>query len=248
MQHVGDIGGSEGIGMKKSGIYGIKNTANGKWYIGQTIDLSKRKYEHFCDLRNRWHHNGHLQSAWDKYGEGSFEFHVMEECIEGIMDVREREWIANHHSNQSEFGYNKETGGTIHKHHSDESKQKISAAGKGRHHSIESRMKMSKSCMGRRQSEDSKRKISESLKGNKCHLGCKHSEETKARIGDIGRGIKRSEEFKSNLSAYMKGRKNRLGMKNSDESNLKRSASLVEYHRRKNESNTIDLNVKQAVG
>lgn len=37
--------------MKKSGIYQIKNTQNGKIYIGQTRDLKLGIYEHLRVLR-----------------------------------------------------------------------------------------------------------------------------------------------------------------------------------------------------
>lgn len=213
--------------MSRSGIYGIKNTSNGKWYIGQTRDLSKRKYEHFYDLANSRHFNPHFQAAYDKYGKSSFEFHVIEECVDNVMDVRERLWIQYHKSNQSEFGYNKETGGHINKHHSLESRKKIADAGTGRHHSLESRIKMSKSCMGRRLSDETKQKISLSLRGNKCHFGRHHSEETKLKISKIGKGIKRSDEFKANVSAFMKGRQNTLGHRHSDETKRKMSETRM---------------------
>jgi len=63
--------------MTQAGIYGIKNTANGKWYVGQTIDLNKRRGDHFTALRGGYNKNSHLQSAFVKYGESCFEFHVI---------------------------------------------------------------------------------------------------------------------------------------------------------------------------
>ena len=32
--------------MNKCGIYGLHNTANGKWYIGQSLDVFNRKTHH----------------------------------------------------------------------------------------------------------------------------------------------------------------------------------------------------------
>lgn len=61
-------------------IYQIKNEVNGKLYIGSTIRPSYiRKYEHFSQLRKNIHKNSHLQRAFNKYGEDSFTFSILEE-------------------------------------------------------------------------------------------------------------------------------------------------------------------------
>jgi len=62
-----------------SGIYKIINVVNNKFYIGSSVDLRKRKSKHFSELRHNKHNNKHLQRAWDKYGEASFVFVVVEE-------------------------------------------------------------------------------------------------------------------------------------------------------------------------
>lgn len=46
-------------------IYKITNTRNNKVYIGQT--------------ESRWYRNKHIQNAWNKYGEASFTFEVIEQ-------------------------------------------------------------------------------------------------------------------------------------------------------------------------
>lgn len=68
-----------------SGIYAIKNTHNGKLYIGSSARLRRRAYEHFSALRKGQHFNVHLQRAWRKYGEGSFSFNVIELCSEANL-------------------------------------------------------------------------------------------------------------------------------------------------------------------
>ena len=77
----------------ESGIYRIKNTANGKYYVGQSEDIAKRWFHHRWELQNGKHINLHLQAAWDKYGEESFEFQVLELCPVEELNDREKYWI-----------------------------------------------------------------------------------------------------------------------------------------------------------
>lgn len=67
------------------GIYQIKNTVNGKSYIGSSVDIKRRKKEHKGRLRNNSHENQHLQGAWNKYGEDAFEFSI----VYGVGTVEE---------------------------------------------------------------------------------------------------------------------------------------------------------------
>ena len=48
------------------GIYAIRNTKNGKMYIGESIDIEKRWKNHQEDLDNGNHHSYKLQSEWGK--------------------------------------------------------------------------------------------------------------------------------------------------------------------------------------
>lgn len=61
-----------------SGIYIITNLINKKFYLGSSMNLKKRKATHLSTLRNKKHHNKHLQNAWNKYGEKNFEFDIVE--------------------------------------------------------------------------------------------------------------------------------------------------------------------------
>ena len=73
----------------KSGIYQIRNTENGKVYIGSTNNLHERKRSHFKSLQKNKHHNKHLQNVYNKYGRKIFVFEVLEE----IFDASEEELL-----------------------------------------------------------------------------------------------------------------------------------------------------------
>lgn len=72
------------------GIYEIVNIANGKRYVGSAVNFSARWRVHRHHLRNGKHHSIALQRAWDKYGEESFEFSIIEECDRGKLMEREQ--------------------------------------------------------------------------------------------------------------------------------------------------------------
>ena len=75
-------------------VYKIECIADGRFYIGASINAHKRHLEHFNDLRKRKHHNIFLQRAFDKYGEDSFTYKVLEEFQEEeLMWKREEELL-----------------------------------------------------------------------------------------------------------------------------------------------------------
>lgn len=128
--------------MKKQGIYQIVNLKNKKCYVGSSLNLDKRLYEHKRLLKLGKHENNHLQNAWNKYGEDSFEFKIIE-IIDVIEDydennrfLREREtyYIELYKASDPNFGYNFLPGGigTQGLPCSEEKKIKISEANKGR--------------------------------------------------------------------------------------------------------------------
>jgi group I intron endonuclease len=93
------------------GIYGIKNTIDGKWYIGQSIQIQSRQKHHCSSLEKKKHRNRYLQYAYNKYGKDSFEFHILEICSKKLLDSKEISWIKRYKSNNDEFGYNLTNGG-----------------------------------------------------------------------------------------------------------------------------------------
>lgn len=55
-------------------IYQIENLITHESYIGQTVDINRRKNTHFNNLRKNKHDNPKLQNSWNKYGEQEFHF------------------------------------------------------------------------------------------------------------------------------------------------------------------------------
>lgn len=84
------------------GIYAIKNTINGKVYIGSAKNFKKRWKRHRSQLKNNKHHSIKLQRSYNKYGKDSFEFIILEECENRFE--RELHWINKHNSYTN--GYN----------------------------------------------------------------------------------------------------------------------------------------------
>lgn len=91
-------------------IYRIVCFQNGKVYVGKTQDYSRRKTHHLTTLRNKTHHNIHLQRSFDKYGEGSFYFEILETNISNDdINQREKHWIK--HFEAFTKGFNRTQGG-----------------------------------------------------------------------------------------------------------------------------------------
>lgn len=78
----------------KSGIYRIRCIVTGEFYIGSSANIAARFKEHKYDLRHSIHHNYKLLAEWERHGEESFVFEIVEEC-EGTAALMEREqhWI-----------------------------------------------------------------------------------------------------------------------------------------------------------
>ena len=94
-----------------SGVYGILNLQTGKIYIGQSADVLVRLNIHRRRLNRGRHVNKHLQAAWCKYGEQTFEFRVLERCSVSELAAAEAAWILRCQANVSDYGYNQDRGG-----------------------------------------------------------------------------------------------------------------------------------------
>lgn len=170
--------------LLNTGVYAIRNKINGKVYVGSAAGrkgFSDRWKEHRCELRVGNHCNSHLQAAWNKYGEKSFEFLVLIRCLPKECVQNEQQLIDDLYACDGDFGYNQcpTAGNMLGFKFSKESRARISKRMSGNKH----RLGKESPFKGKTHSEESKKKMSLSRKGRKI-----------------------SEEWKANLSASLKGR------------------------------------------
>ena len=93
------------------GIYKIQNKVTDKVYIGKSVNIEKRWIQHRCHLNNNVHANDYLQKAWNKYGENGFNFSVLCECEESVLDEKEIYYINLYKATDRSYGYNLREGG-----------------------------------------------------------------------------------------------------------------------------------------
>lgn len=204
-------------------IYAIRNIANGKLYIGSTIQVPDERFlKHRSDLRHRRHSNEYLQRAWDKYGADSFQLEVVAEGLSiKDRDAIEASYIEQFQSYADESGYNLMRPIGSHLGHSPETRAKMSASKKGRkvpgkRFSPEGRAALSAARlgrpgpnMGRKFSAEVRAKMAEGQrrrapdgpetrrKKSLAKTGVVASAETRAKISASKRGIPATEESKA---------------------------------------------------
>jgi group I intron endonuclease len=226
-------------------IYEIKNKINGKTYIGQRL-CPKNK---FPETDTKYMGSGKfIKHSENKYGLENFSKLILAvtETKESI-NILEKFFIALYR-NEGKAEYNISNGGDggcgsgklnpfYGKHHSEETRKKLSEVHKGKYPSEETRRKLSETRMGERNHNFGKplpesvhKKISESEKGRKIseehkqillkyHLGVKQSDETIRKRVEKLRGQKRSDETKRKM------REARKNYKTSEETKRKISES-----------------------
>lgn len=180
-----------------SGIYMIRCKSTGKVYVGSAVWIAKRWRGHREGLRKGRHHNKHLQSAWNKYGENAFEFCVLSSAQKDLLITEEQRFIDMFRACDPSFGFNANP---------------VAGSNLGRKYSTEVRARMSLAKRGSVVTQDAREKIRIAMMGNKHLLGHKHSEETRAKLSKPRIG-KRSEprgplspEHKAKISEFNRGK------------------------------------------
>jgi hypothetical protein len=195
---------------KISGVYEIVNTINGHRYVGSSCDIKNRWREHVRDLNNNKHHSAYLQRAWNKYGEKYFIFSIIKECFPFILVSLEQGYI---NKSKPEYNISPTAGSPLGVKHSDETKEKVSKAGKGRVFSDEHKKRISDANKGKILSDETKRRI-----GAKS-IGRFFSEESRKKMSEKRKGISpgnkgkhHTQEARKKISNSLLGNKNTLGV------------------------------------
>lgn len=107
-------------------VYFIKNVINNKFYVGQSKLPFKRVKGHFARSKKNLCSQRPLQRAIRKHGLDNFVFFIVAQVAsEEEVDELEIAWIKALRTNESQFGYNLESGGNRNKHMHENSKMKI---------------------------------------------------------------------------------------------------------------------------
>ena len=215
-------------------IYKTTNLINGKIYVGKDAKNNPKYYG-----------SGNLiKLAIKKYGKENFKKEIIEYCLDCVeLSKREIYWIKELNSIDKLIGYNLSEGGIggcLGCKASDETKAKLSGKNNhfyGKHHTDETKEKLSKALKGREiwnrgipTSDETKEKLSKALKGreiwNRGKLGI-YSEESKLKMSKAKLGKKASNETKAKMSESRMGRiSGMLGKTHSKESKNKISEFL----------------------
>ena len=157
------------------GIYGIKNLQNNKVYVGQTGESFQRRFwHHRWKLKDGSHDNSYLQNAWNKYGEKSFEFFIIQVVTNtDELDDLEIKFIQLYKDLNLSYNILSGGGGRRGVPMSDHAKEIV--GGKNREHML-----------GKRHSEETKAKMSQTRTGQTYN----HYKVTNVLNDDLAREIK----------------------------------------------------------
>lgn len=185
-------------------LYKITDTLNDKIYIGQTIDNDRRWKRHKYSSKQE-NPVQYISRAIKKHGEENFIYEIIATCkTSKDADETEKILIIQYDSRNKEKGYNLAPGGNyimLGRHHSEETKKKISIAHKGIKLSEEHKNNLSLAHTGYKMPDDQKENISKSK------IGKLKSKETRKKMSQYqSNRPKISEETKKKKAEAMKGK------------------------------------------
>lgn len=201
---------------KICGIYKI-TSPSGKIYIGQSINIKRRIYEHTYNKSNK---KSRIYKSILKHGWNAHVFEIIQECQEHELNDLEIYYIKFYNTFNTEHGMNLTEGGNCTK-MSEETKKKMSLVRKGR----------KAWNRGIKHTEETKTKM-------RLSAPKQHSKEHVTNQANTRRGIKMSEESKLRIGISRKGMQTRLGAKLSDETKEKifqKKCYLYEIYNNNNE-------------
>lgn len=179
--------------MRRPGIYFLINLANGKLYVGQTINLHTRLAGHINSLKRGTHCNRFLQFAFNKHGEDSFLPYIAETCASDLLTDREQYWIDFFGDNRI-YNLAPSAGSCLGVKHTPEFCKKMSDRKKGVPQPDHVRAAVSAANRVRKISEETRMKLAEASRQRVC------TDETRAKLSAANKGRPLSQEQKNKLS------------------------------------------------
>jgi len=200
------------VEVLQTGVYCIRNLVNGKRYVGSAAKSFQNRWKsHRNSLRRGDHIARHLQAAWNKYGESSFKFEVLERCTPENCIKKEQYWIDSCQAADSEHGYNQSptAGSILGMKLSAQAKSKITNAVKKQwedeSHRKNVSAKVSATLTGRKLSAESLAK--RTAKQRPQLIARNKSKEMRDRMSKTLTGHSVSEETKRKIAASLRGRR-----------------------------------------
>lgn len=215
--------------QKEYYMYTILDTLNNKIYVGQTMHPKQRWSQHKA-YSKRIVPVQYIHRAMAKYGIDNFIFEIIATCKnKEYAGEIESQLIIQYDSRNEDKGYNIAPGGIAGwnaglpteqqpmygKHHSEESRRKISEGNIGKYMPprTEDQKRITSETMtgrvspmlGKKQSDKFIQTMSKIHKNNKYNLGRKFSDETKAKISAVSIGRQFSIETRKKISAANTG-------------------------------------------
>ena len=183
----------------------IHTSPSNKKYVGIT---GQNPPEKRWDEGRGYPHNAHFTSAIKKYGWENFKHEIVADNLTvSEAEEMERNLIQLYNTMDQEYGYNLTSGGESGKRYSEEARRNISLSLRGekhpnygKHHSEETKRKISEAQIGKEISEETRKKLSEANRGRT------YSEEYKQRMSEICKGRVVSDETRERISEALKGR------------------------------------------
>jgi group I intron endonuclease len=208
--------GNAAVITRQSGVYEIRNTLNGKRYIGSAAVPRYRKQQHYSHLSKGTHCNRKLQYAWNKHGADVFVFRVILLCAKADLVFYEQRCFDRF---RPEYNLTLTAGSLLGYKTSEETKAKLSAALKGKKRSPETRAKIGAGHKGKVISPEARAKM------RAAKLGKVLSTTVRANMSASLRA--RGPEWRAKLSAARIGNKYSLGRKHPPEVLAKISAASL---------------------
>ena len=163
--------------IMKSGIYKLQ-WESGYFYYGQSINVCKRKKEHFYKMKSKKHYNKIIQNVFNKYGLP--EFIIVELCDAESLTITEQIYISEDFNNSKCCNLCPAAGSQMGIKRSEETKRKLSISKKGKpsyKRTPNHNLMQSKRLTGIPKSESQKDKL------RKANSGKKYSDETNKKKG-----------------------------------------------------------------